>query len=354
MKIPGAVKVSHAKFHESARLSGITSEQADALWSNLQPKAAEFQAPKFDAENVAYYFGALIIIGAMGWFMSNAWDYLDGFGLAVVAIAYATLFYLIGSRFWNTPLRRVPGGLLLTVAVCMTPLAIYGVERATGFWPVNDPGSYTRFHPYINGSWLFMEAGTVLVGLFTLRKWRFPFITAPIAYALWFASMDAPELFFAQPLSWEEKKWFSVSFGLIMLGFTYFADLKRKQDDLTFWGYLFGLLTFWGGLTAMNSNSEIGKFIYFLINVGLVTAAVILGRRTFILFGALGVSFYLGHLAHDLFKDSFAFPFVLSFIGLGIIYLGIVYRKKADALNAWMDAHIPPALGNWIPARARE
>ncbi|WP_146180170.1 DUF2157 domain-containing protein [Opitutus sp. ER46] len=353
MKKAGAVKVSYDELHESARLSGISREQAEILWAKLQPKPNETQAPKFDAENVAYYFGALIIIGAMGWFMTNAWDYLDGLGLAIVALAYATLFYLIGARFWNTAHRRVPGGLLLTAAVCMTPLAVYGIERATGFWPVADPGGYSRFHPYVNGSWLVMEASTVLVGLFTLRKWRFPFITAPIAYALWYASMDAPELFFTQPLSGDEKKFFSVAFGLLMLGFTYLADLRRKQEDLTFWGYLFGLLTFWGGLTAMNSSSELGKFIYFLINLGLVATAVILRRRTFILFGALGVCFYLGHLAHDLFKDSFAFPFVLSFIGLGIIYLGILYRRKAEAIHTWIDLHLPPALNNWIPARAK-
>ena len=77
MKTPSAVKVSYDKLHASARLSGITPGQAEALWLNLQPKADETPAAKFDAENVAYYFGALIIIGAMGWFMTNAWDFLD-------------------------------------------------------------------------------------------------------------------------------------------------------------------------------------------------------------------------------------------------------------------------------------
>lgn len=353
MKPSGSVKVSYDQLHDSARLSGITSEQAGRLWQFLQPKPDEIQAPKFDTENVAYYFGALVIIGAMGWFMSDAWDFLEGWGLSIVAVCYAALFYLIGRRFWNTPHRRVPGGLLLTVAVCMAPLAIYGVEKATGFWPVENPGGYSRFHPYINGSWIFMEAGTILLGLFTLRKWRFPFITAPIAYALWYASMDVPGLFYVQPLTWDEKKWFSLFFGLAMLAFTYIADLKRKQEDLAFWGYLFGVMAFWGGLTAMDSHSELGKFIYCLINLGLIAIALILRRRTFIIFGTLGVSFYLGHLAHEVFQDSFAFPFVLSFLGLGIIYLGILYRRKGDALEAWLQANITPTIGKWIPAQTK-
>jgi hypothetical protein len=90
---------------------------------------------------------------------------------------------------WNQALR-IPGGLLFTIAVCMTPLAVYGLERWTGFWPENDPGEYANFHPYINGSWLLMEVATVAAGLVVLRIWRFPFLTAPIAYALWYMSMD--------------------------------------------------------------------------------------------------------------------------------------------------------------------
>jgi len=352
MKPNDTATISHARLQTAAGLVGISSEQTERLWLNLQSETSTASTPKFDAENVAYYFGALVIIGAMGWFMNDAWDFLNGWGLAMVAVCYAVLFGLIGRRFWDTPHRRIPGGLLITVAVCMTPLAIYGVEKATGFWPVNNPGSYTRFHPYINGSWVIMEAGTVLAGLLALRKWRFPFLTAPIAYALWFASMDVPELFYATPLTWDEKKWFSLVFGLVMLGFTYVADLKRKHEDLAFWGYLFGLMAFWGGLTAMDSDSELGKFIYCLINLGLVAVSLILRRRTFIVFGKLGVFAYLGHLAHEVFKDSFAFPFALSFIGLGIIYLGILYSRKRDILERWIAARVLPRIGNLIPSPA--
>jgi hypothetical protein len=350
MKPNESVTITRGRLQTAASLAAIPSDQVERLWQNLQPCADEAPAPRFDTEHVAYYLGALVIIGAMGWFMTNAWDFLNGWGLAVVAVCYAVLFGLMGRRFWNTPQRRIPGGLLLTAAVCMTPLAIFGVEKATGLWPADDPGSYKRFHPNISGSWVIMEAGTILAGLFMLRKWRFPFLTAPIAYALWFASMDLPELlFYSSPLTWDEKKWFSLVFGLAMLGFTYAADLQRKQTDLAFWGYLFGLLAFWGGLTSMDSGSELGKFFYFLINLGLVGVSLILRRRTFIVFGGLGVFIYLGHLASEVFEDSFAFPFVLSLLGLGIIYLGVLYRRKRDVLEEWTHARILPLFGSLIP-----
>jgi hypothetical protein len=39
-----------------------------------------------------------------------------------------------------------------------------------------------------------MEVGTVAAGLVALRYFRFPFLTAPIAFALWFMSMDLTPL----------------------------------------------------------------------------------------------------------------------------------------------------------------
>lgn len=43
--------------------------------------------------------------------------------------------------------------------------------------------------------------------------------------------------------------------------------------------------------------------------------------------GCIGVAMYLGHHAYDLFKDSLLFPFVLTFIGLAVIGLGIKWQK---------------------------
>ena len=39
----------------------------------------------------------------------------------------------------------------------------------------------------------------------------------------------------------------------------------------------------------------------------------------FLVFGALGVHLYLGHLAYEVFKNSFFFPFALALLGLSLI-----------------------------------
>ena len=66
--------------------------------------------------------------------------------------------------------------------------------------------------------------------------------------------------------SWDERKWVSLIFGLAMLLASYLADLRnRMRADFAFWGYLFGLLAFWGGLSSMNGGSELSKLVYCLI-----------------------------------------------------------------------------------------
>lgn len=336
----------------AAAAAGLSTAQADSLWEKLREQPEQSGQPRFDVANVAYYLGALVVIGAMGWFMNRAWEGLGGAGLFVVSMAYAIIFILGGRTFWAQPAFRVPGGLLFTMAVCMVPLAVYGIERWTGFWPAEDPGLYRNFHPYINGSWLIMEVATVIAGMVALKFWRFPFLTAPIAHALWFMSMDLVALLAKkETMSWEERQIVSTVFGGLMLLAAYFVDLAGRADDFAFWGYLYGLLAFWGGLSSMQSDSELGKFVYCVINLGLIFLALILQRKIFIVFGALGVFGYLGHLAYRVFADSLLFPFALTLLGLGIIFLGVQYQRRRARIEKRFNEMLLPHIRGLLPPR---
>jgi hypothetical protein len=133
----------------------------------------------------------------------------------------------------------------------------------------------------------------------------------------------------------------------------YVAELKGGALDFCFWGYLFGLMAFWGGLSSLDSDNELGKFIYCLINIGLIFLSLILRRRTFIVFGAAGFFGYLGHLAYTVFKDSILFPFALTLLGIGIIYLGVQYQRRGKKIGALVRARLLPVMGGLIPARAQ-
>ena len=322
------MNISQAELSKAAAKSGITPEQTNLLWQELQANQPVESAvkPKFDITHVTYYAGALIVIGAMGCFMGLGWESFGGGGIFIIAAIYGLCFVLAGRTLWKQNLN-IPGGLLFTMAVGMVPLATYGLERLTNFWPDRDPGAYVNFHPYINGSWIFMEAATVVTGLIFLRFWRFPFLTAPIAFALWFMSMDLVALLGDHhDMDWRQKQIVSAVFGGVMILVAYLIDLRGRANDYAFWGYLFGLMAFWGGLSTMDSDSSLNKFIYFLINLGLIFCALVLRRRAFIIFGSLGVCGYLGYLAYSVFENSLMFPFILSLVGIGIIYLGVQYQ----------------------------
>ncbi len=320
----------------------IDAGQVEALWQALNERSDD--RPKFDLVHVAYYFGALLVIGAMGWFMTTAWEALGGAGIFIIAALYALSFLFLGARLWSRPGLRVPGGLLVTMAVCMTPLAVYGLQRWLGIWAFDDPGEYRDFHRWIKGGWFVMEVATIVAGLAALYFFRFPFLTAPIAFALWYMSMDlTPIIAGSKDYNWELRRVVSLWFGLAMIAVTFAIDRRTKQD-FAFWGYLFGVIAFWCGLSLLKSNSEITKFLYFLINIGLMGLSVFLRRRVFMIFGALGVFGYIGHLAHTIFKDSLLFPFVLVGIGLLVIFLGIQLKRH----GAKLERAVEDAFPDWM------
>ena len=336
------MKINERELERAVVAAGLSADQSRTIWQKLQLRSQE--EAHFEPAHVGYYFGALLVIGAMGWFMTQGWDGFTGWQLAAIAIGYAAVFILVGRQLWGKTLFRIPGGLLVTMAVCMTPLAVYGIERQLHLWPELDPGSYTRFHPYIHASWVVMEVCTVLASIVALRFFKFPFLTAPAAYALWYMSMDATALLIGREWSWRDECMISAMFGAVMLLVAYWLEGKSEQD-FSFWGYFFGLLTFTGGLSAMESGNELAKFGYFLVHLAMIVVSLLLQRKVFLVFGGFGVFAYLTNQAYTYFRQSVAFPFVLSFIGIALIFAAMQYKKNEAVLEARIRAWLSLDVG---------
>src|SRR5215212_2751271 len=223
----------------------------------------------------------------MGWFMTLGWERFGGGGILAISLVYAACFVIAGDLLWRRRDLRLPSGLLVTIAVCMTPLAVYGFEWMTGLELQGVPGEYRDFYGWIEGGWFAMEVGTVVAGLVALRFFRFPFLTAPIAFSLWFMSMDLTPLIYGADYYGDGYQLVSLFFGLAVLICSYLID-RRTEEDYAFWGYFSGMLAFWGGLTLLEGGSEIDWFFYGLISLALVMLSVFLQRRVFIVFGSPG------------------------------------------------------------------
>jgi hypothetical protein len=310
-------------------------------------------AARFDAAHLLWYAGALIVIGAMGLFSTVAFSQVGGRALIACAIAYAVAFSFAGDHLWRKGLR-VPGGLLIAIAVSMAPLAVYGMQDELGWWSrFGKPGTVHDFYIWVKGGWIFMEIATVVAGTIALRFYRVPFIVAIISVALWFMSMDlAPWFVDVLHSEFEMHRRVSVWFGLAILVVAWTVDYRSRDRDFGFWLHLFGLPAFWGGITASSSATEFSKAIYCLFNVGLLLIAVIIMRRAYAVFGTFGITLYLGHLAQVVFKDSLMFPFALSLIGIAVVGCGLAYHRKQDAIGAWLSTNLPQAVLRLRPQQA--
>lgn len=334
------MKVTKKQLTEAVAENILSAKQADTLLEFLKSQSQD--VPQFTFTHVLYYLGGLIAIGAMTLFMNLSWESFGGLGILITSLLYVVGGIMITNNFAAKNLI-IPAGICATFVVCLTPLAIYGLQVWFDFWP-ND-SVYRDYHRLIRWQWLYMELGTLAVGVILAWKYKYPFLIMPIALTLWYMTMDITAMISGGDYTWELRKLVSLYSGLLMIALAIWVDIRsQRQQDFSFWIYLFGVLAFWGGLSSLNSNSELAKFSYFVVNLVMIGTGVLLIRRVFVVFGALGSCGYLGHLAYNVFKDSWLFPITLTFIGLAIIYLGVLWQKHESNITQCARKLLPKPM----------
>ncbi len=344
----------------------LPAPAADPLWQHLAAAAARavrpppgalaiHEAPRFAFTHILYYFGGLLAIGAATLFMTEGWQRLGPAGLLLICLIYGAACIWGAGRLHRRELE-IPAGILATLAVCLVPLAAWSLQHLLGLWPSGGHTSYAQYHTRIDWRWLTLELATLVAAAVALWRLRYPFLMMPVALTLWYMSMDLARLIVApdSPESWTFYRDFSLFFGLAMALFGFWVDARSRSPggsgrDYAFWPYLMGLLTFWCALTLRHSDNELDKFLYLLLNLGLVGLSALLGRRVFAVCGALGVALYLGHLSSKVFKDSLLFPLALTLIGLAIIACGIWWQRHESRIQSALRQHLPAALRGWLP-----
>ena len=342
------VKVSQQDLADAATEGLLSHKDTAALWQFFKDRphnqeVPEPTTPKFDLAHLSWYSGAAIVMAAMAWVMGQVWDSFNGAGVTVTSLIYTLAFLVVGSFLWRRKDLKVPGGVLFTLAVSMTPLTIFGIERVTGF---------LDHHQNQHLAVLFVTGGTIAAALAALRFIRFPFITAPAAVASWFLAIDVSEWVFGNALNFQEQMGLMMGFGALMIVGSFIVD-RLSKEDFAYWGYLFGTIGMWFAMTALifDQGSENLNALYALANVGLMLLSVLLNRRIFVVVGSLGVAGYIAHLSWVVFANSWLFPIALSMIGLSVIYLGVKYHRNREAIENAILGMVPSSLQSWLPKR---
>ncbi len=290
--------------------------------------------------NFLYYAGSLLVISAMTWLMASSWDSFGGIGIFALSIIYMLAFSIFGRKLFTKSEYKIPAGLLFTIVICITPLAIFGLLKHLGIWDTDT--NYGDFYIWIKGKWVILEVATIVVGLIIFKFIKFPFIIAPIAFALWFLSMDiVPILFQDEYFSWTERKYVSLIFGIISILIGYVVH--RKSDaSFAFWIYFFGLLTLVSSLSIFYNDDILMFVIFFLVNTVFIFLSIILEQKVFLVYGIIGLMEFVGRLSFEIFKDSPILPFVYTAIGILLIIIGIQVQK-----NKW-GVDIVRKLPSWM------
>jgi hypothetical protein len=356
------LKIEREHLAQATRAGLITTAQEQPLWMFLSERAQALPAtdtgPRFTFTNVLYYLGGMLAIGAMSVFMTLGWEGFGGWGIFFISLLYMGIAFKLANRFQRQGLL-VPMGIMATLVVVLVPLAAWGLQHALGYWvDAWHAQNYRQFHIFIDWRWTTLEFATLFAGAFMLYRYKAPFLLMPVAVVLWYMSMDLVMLILppdVRPWSeseWLFRKWFSVCFGLITVLVAFSVDLRwRLTRDYGFWLYLFGLLAFWCGLTSLGSGHLTGKLVYLALNIALILIGAVLVRRTFTVFGALGVAIVLGDLSYHLFRSSWLFPIALTLIGIAVIYLGIWWSRNEGRLATRLRALLPADLRELIESR---
>ena len=138
----------------------------------------------------------------------------------------------------------------------------------------------------------------MLVGCGYLSVVRFPFLVSPVAFALWFLSMDLAPFFPAWYSGWwgltELRRQLSLILGVLMILAGYAAERSLgSHPDFGFWLYLFGLIAFWTSLSLDFPIQDTSASAYLLTCVCLGLLGSTLQRTTFHVFATMGVCVYV-------------------------------------------------------------
>ena len=193
---------------------------------------------------------------------------------------------------------------------------VYNMHRALGLWPEREPGVFQGFRTYIHPSWVLMEVATIICGLGYVRIVHFSFLLFPVSFSLWFLSMDLAPLYPNKKGMnfFEIRRCISVAFGMGMILLGYLMEQRLgSEPDLSFWVYLFGLMTFTGALQCSFPHDDLRGSVILLINMGLILIGSRLNRTTFHVFGSIEIIMYtLAYFSTKIKMSNSVFLWVLK------------------------------------------
>jgi hypothetical protein len=311
----------------------ISADQRAAI------EAAEAARPEDGPRltTITQYAGGLLILFAYTIFWGARWDALAPLSQAVVAAISMLAIGAIGAL-----LRRrgatLGGNLLLVAAAGIFGLLVNSLLRAAGIWPESpgraaDPLAWDVYEIQLARAQALMTALALVGALLALWWTRFPLLAALAAGWGWFL-VDSGVRLALDPTrpSGGPEQIATALYGAALLALGLWvgrAPAGEERAGLAFWTVLSGALSLLLvlGAYAVDRERALAGLIFLLAHLALIWLSIRTGRRTLLVFGALGAYAYIARLALDTFRESLGFPVALAVIGLSLV-LGAVFLPR--------------------------
>ncbi|MCO4320700.1 DUF2157 domain-containing protein [Aliidiomarina quisquiliarum] len=338
------MKLTQRALKDAVQAGVLSAQQAEDLAHFLAQQRAV--TPTFTFSHLLYYLGGFLAMGAMMLLLGLGWESFGAPWIVLLSIFYS-LIGLFAMRRLLSKHHLLPAGICAAFLVCLTPITIYGSMQWAGIWPKEQ---------WVNGSWhaVLVQLSAVLTAAVLLRKYKLPFITLPLAVACWFLSVELVAFVFHDANTWNLQNLVSLYCGLILILSAFMIELRTTaKADYAFWFYMVGGVAFWWGLTFQVVDDDFSKHLYFIINLITIVVGVLLVRRVFVVLGVMGTFGYFNYLAFDVFRSNWAFVIVLTAVGLGLIYLGVLWQKHEKEITQKARAVLPRGLQKVLDKRER-
>lgn len=344
----------HDVLMEAADLGLLYYGQVKPLLEFLEQRERRQRIHGWHGVTILWYAFGLLVIAACTLFSTLALEKWGTTALLNLSLMYLLVSFLAAIWFDNRQ-YELPTTIFATLFVCLFPLMVFATQHVMGMWPdlAAQPVIHT-YHHWFDKRWLSLELSTLFVALVLLRRFKSSFLVFPLGLILLYICIDLLPAFLLgkEILGFNEEAWLLskqilIGFGLVSLSIGFVVDLYvRTRREYAFWIYLLGLIIFSLALLLFDHSAMLMKFLYLSIFAGLIFVSATLQRRTFMVFGSVGVMFILTDIAWSMFKASFAFIGMLSFFALILFSVAIWWSRNEHRISALLRSLLPETMQN--------
>ena len=326
--------ITKAMLEQAAEQGLLREEQIAPLLAFFADK----NSPAFNTTTIFYYVGAGLSSLALALLFGLTWSRFGAIGLLSTALTGLVVLGVVLLKLRKSH-YVIPSSLIAFLITLVVPVIVYSTQVLLGFWP--ESLDFLSHHHGFLHLVLIIEIVTVLAALGLLLITHYPLLLLSITATTYSLTLTVAHLMLGK-MFFDMASIITIWFGLVLIIIGLIVDIvTRYTKDYAFWPYLIGMFCFWFVLMMRLMAGEVSDFFCFVINLLLIGFGITVSRKMFVIAGVIGCYFYVTHLVNQFVDDRWLVVGLFAVMGLGIIWLGIIWQKHEVVINQRVQKWLP-------------